>query len=442
MVCVETIPATTPIPFPMNLSKLSAWLTWRSLAVRACLLAGAACAGAAERPGTAAGAGRRLAIEGLNEPAANVKVSDFAGRDLTAEFKPETRDGRVTVDLTRPEQFVVKPRQIATMAIATQGPITLPGGVVVPLVEGPDASRPAKNAWFRLTFAASPMPAPWDGESDGYVTRLTFGLKRPPQLPASIQLAQPVIVKLGYEGLTGPELPPLAIEAAGLEHEKTIELRFQPRTAQPTLLVRSTISDVNLTLSALARLEVRPQQRTVLGLGLETVLVAVTSVQAHGAAQPFPGATPVALEISGGARPEAEAVMFEAGASTATFRLRSGGLGAVVVQATAGGLSGEAGITQRFPTGPLVATLLGAALGGLARRFVKGARRGRTGRRILEGLIVGLVAFVAGVLGVGYLNLPPAVVATEAGAFLVGALSGFAGVTVLESLGQKQAARE
>jgi len=59
-------------------------------------------------------------------------------------------------------------------------------------------------------------------------------------------------------------------------------------------------------------------------------------------------------------------------------------------------------------------------------------------RRVFEGVIAGLVAFVAGVLGVGYLHLPPPIVATEAGAFLVSALAGFAGVSVLETLGAKK----
>jgi hypothetical protein len=42
------------------------------------------------------------------------------------------------------------------------------------------------------------------------------------------------------------------------------------------------------------------------------------------------------------------------------------------------------------------------------------------------------------VLGVGYLHLPAALAATEAGAFLTGALCGFAGVVVLSKLSSPQ----
>jgi uncharacterized membrane protein len=98
-------------------------------------------------------------------------------------------------------------------------------------------------------------------------------------------------------------------------------------------------------------------------------------------------------------------------------------------------LTGITELNQRFPVGPLVATLVGGALGGLARRWVKGKARKRTPLRyMLEGIVVGLVAFVAAVLGVGYLNLPAAIAATEAGAFLTSVLCGFVGVAVLTSL--------
>jgi UDP-N-acetyl-D-mannosaminuronate dehydrogenase len=53
---------------------------------------------------------------------------------------------------------------------------------------------------------------------------------------------------------------------------------------------------------------------------------------------------------------------------------------------------------------------------------------------VLEGTVVGLVAFVAAVLGVGYLHLPAAIAATEAGAFLTSVLCGFVGVAVFTAL--------
>jgi hypothetical protein len=384
---------------------------------------------------------KRVVIEGLTQPAAELRISDFAGKDLTAELKPEGGAGRVAVTLGEARQFVVKPKEIATLVAARSEKMVLPGGVVVPLMQG-EAGAEAKSAWFRLTFEASPLPAAWDAQLTGYITRLTFGLRRPPNLPESVAPAAPVIVKLGFEGMTADEVPPLTIEAPGLENEKTVELRFQPRTANPRVLVRSTISDVNLELKALARLDVRPMQREMLGFGLETVDVVVTNVLAHGEPQAVEGLVPLVIETSGRARAEPANAAFGAGEAIARFRLRSAGIGPVTIVTSGNGLMGSAEIQQRFPTGPLLATLIGAALGGFARRFVKGARKKQAARRVIEGTVVGVVAFVAAVLGVGYLELPPAIVATEAGAFLVGALAGFAGVTVFERLAKRNAPAE
>ena len=87
----------------------------------------------------------------------------------------------------------------------------------------------------------------------------------------------------------------------------------------------------------------------------------------------------------------------------------------------------------------MLAALIGGAVGGFSRRFSRNASGGTGLARIAEGLAVAIIAYVAGVLGVGYLGLPVAVVSTEAGAFLTGALTGFAGVTVIELLSKRLA---
>ena len=145
-------------------------------------------------------------------------------------------------------------------------------------------------------------------------------------------------------------------------------------------------------------------------------------------------ASVLALEVDGRATPDPAVVNVGAGDSSASFRLRSAGIGNVTVKVALAGLTDVVTIQQTWPWAPLLAALAGGALGGYARRFVKGARRRDTGRRVGEGLIVALLAFVAGVLGTGLLGLPPLLVATEAGAFLTGALAGFLGVTLLEMM--------
>lgn len=382
---------------------------------------------------------RRAVVEGLTVPLQNLKVTDMAGRDLSNEVQPRNERGAVTMNLAINAPIVLKPREIGTVVLKDNARLVLPGGVIMPSPNGAPADKPV---WFRLTLTPSPAPAPWDPLLRSYVTRLTFGLQRPAGAPSSLTLDQPVMVKVDYQGLSAAEPTSVVIEAPGLENEKTVELRFTPLTAAPTLLVRSSISDVNLQLTALPRLEVQPARDTMLGFGLDQMNVTVARVSPDGRNQPVTASTPLVVEVTGRAQTEGGPFVLNPGEASTQLALRSAGLGPVTIRATSDGVSGAVTVQQRFPTGPLVAVLIGGALGGYARRFVKGARRSLIGRRIAEGVVVATIAFVAGVLGVGHLNLPAAIVATEAGAFLTGALAAFAGVTVLETLTKKKTASD
>ncbi|MEO6004126.1 MAG: hypothetical protein ABIZ04_10660 [Opitutus sp.] len=379
---------------------------------------------------------RRAIVNGLTLPVHELRITDLAGQDISAQVEAKSLDGKLSLNLAQPSAIVLKPKAISTMAVAVHGKVTLPGGAVVPLT-GMDTPGVVNQAqWFRLTFSASPIPAAWDESAGSYLTQLTFGLQRPADAPASLTLGQPVIVKLGYQGLTAPETTMISLEAAGLENEKTISLHFTPQSPKPTILVRSSISDVNLELTAIPRLAVQPERTSILGLGLDVVAVTITRIEPDGRSLSVNQDTPVTLSVEGRARVEPSAFVLPAGSATTRFAVRSSGLGRFTIRASADGVAGSAVVGQTFPTGALVAAILGGALGGFSRRFIKGSRSRANARRIGEGVIVAVIVFVAGVLGVGYLNLPAAVVATEAGAFLTGALAGFAGVSVFEKLAQ------
>ena len=192
--------------------------------------------------------------------------------------------------------------------------------------------------------------------------------------------------------------------------------------------MRSSITDTNVELQALPRLELRPMEAKILGFGLGAADILIEHVQPYGEPLPTAGKIVVGLEVSGRAIPDPRDPSFAAGAADTMFRLRSAGLGTVSVRATAAGISGRTSVEQQFPASPLVSALIGGTLGSLARRSSSAPARARPRARSLEGLLVAwTIAFVAGVLGVGYLGLPAAVVSTEAGAFLTGALTGFAG---------------
>ncbi len=384
----------------------------------------------------------------------DLRVLDLEGRDISAKMEPSQAAGRISLTVPSQQPFVVKSEQTETRRITSETRQVLPGGLFIPstpetaeviLPPGlgitPLPPRPA--IWLRLTAVASPIPATWNPLSGAYHTELSFGVHpSDDRLAPGLGLERPIEVRVRLRGLTTREaLTPLLIEAPGLANERSMVLDFLPSTSTPTLEVRSTLSDVNLELDALPRLEVRPESTSMVGLGLARMAINVEQVAPHGEPLLATRPTRIALTVDGPATPDPSELGLEPDQSMASFNLRSSGLAPLTVTAVAGSLRGEAIIQQRVPWGPLIAALFGGALGGFGRRFVKGARKTQTPLRLLEGVIVALIAYVAGVLGVGYLALPMAVVATEAGAFLTGALSGFIGVNVLERLQGKASPR-
>jgi hypothetical protein len=378
---------------------------------------------------------RRLPLNGWSSGVADLKLLELSGEDITAQVDPQERDGKISLRVSNSQPFIAKPKRLSTLTLADGERTVLPGGFVMPLAANNAGAEAPKLVWFRITVSASPLPAPWSEARQSYDTALSFGLKAPANSPEGLEPPGGVMIRLALENATAEEVLPIRLDRPGIEHEKTIPLRFRPTSDSPQLLVRSTISDVNLALRAQPRLEVRPVQSEVLGLGLAPVEVNVQQVSPDGAGLPAREATPLLLQVSRAAKLEPSAPTLGPGESRTVFSLRSGGVGPVRIQAKAGSYVGAATVQQKFPVTPLAAALLGGALGGFARRFVKGARRAAGARRILEGLVVSCIAFVAGVLGVNYFAaLPSGIVTTEAGSFLTGALSGFVGVLVLEGL--------
>jgi hypothetical protein len=143
---------------------------------------------------------RRLTVEGLRAPPADVKLTDLKGNDVSGELQPRAEGADLSVSLARPGPFIAKPSGIRQLALTRAERVTLPGGLVMPLVAAPDGNTPAKMTWFRPTLLPSPMPAVWDEATREYVTRLTFGIERKSDAPVTLPLDQPVIFKLGYEG--------------------------------------------------------------------------------------------------------------------------------------------------------------------------------------------------------------------------------------------------
>jgi len=264
---------------------------------------------AAEHTAPAAELPRQLPLAGWSSGVADLRLLELSGEDITNQLEPQERAGKISLLVSGARPFIAKPKQLQTLVLADSERTVLPGGFVMTL---PAANSAAPNAeaqrlaWFRITVIASPLPAPWSEATQSYGTALSFGLKAPANSPAGLEPPGGVVIRFAFENATAEELLPITLEQPGVEHEKTVALRFRPTAASPQLVVRSTISDVNLELRAQPRLEVRPVQAEVLGLGLAPVEVNVLLVSPDGAGLPARETTPLLLQVSRAAKLEHE----------------------------------------------------------------------------------------------------------------------------------------
>ena len=145
-----------------------------------------------------------------------------------------------------------------------------------------------------------------------------------------------------------------------------------------------------------------PQQRTIQGLGLATTDISVTLPRGMARTD----TALVSFESSGSpVHPEKVRV---SGAEGATVRLRSGLPGTNTIRAFIDGVQvGHTEVVSELPISFLVATLLGILLGGAAR-FVGGKRRKRVRSLpwdITKGAPFGLLASIAGAVGLDLVHL-------------------------------------
>lgn len=384
-------------------------------------------------------ADRSLVLDASDAPqkldVADFEALDASGRKLALT---KTADGKFSVAEAADQWVFVRPKVPAELRVVP-GRQWLPGFGLSPAAGG---REPAVVASY-VEFATAPIA--WDVERDSYRLLAQIGVAQADDLTRTGKLEPRAEIRIAYEGITGAEPAALAIDELGIAGERPIELVFRKvSSATPRLVLRSSLSgEQPFALEVASRIALDVAADAVLGFGLESVRVTAQAVAPNGALFTF--ASPTELLVRGERLliEDADALQLPADGRTVAFTARSKwlGVGRVVASArtSSGELHGSASLEQRAPWFQLCVALAGGALGGFARRFLKGARKDRDARHVLEGLTVGAVAFVAGVLGVGFSLLPSAIVATLAGAFLTGVLAGFAGVVVLERLAERKA---
>ena len=356
----------------------------------------------------------------------SVRAVDLNGNKIQSNTSGDV----LTVAAKASDWVVIQPVQSKPMLISRKTQ-WLPGFSVV---EDHTGTAKTFSTYVRLAIA----PVVWNLEKDAYEIIAVVGVARDGDEKTPGPLGQDAKIKLSFDGI--PVNPAeLTINQLGIEGEQEVRFLFNHASkARPSIIVRSSIAnEQDFTMPITPRLSLSAKNNPVLGFGLSRTIVTARPVDAMGRELTGFAGRDVDIEVDGGDIVGSEAWQFDESSKLA-FAVISSDLGNIVITAmtrsSEQSLAGSLTIGTKLPWPQLLAAILGGVLGGFCRRFVKGARKTQSLLHIVEGASVSIIAFVAGVLGVGFLSLPAVIVATVGGAFLTGSIAGFLGVMVLEKL--------
>jgi hypothetical protein len=153
---------------------------------------------------------------------------------------------------------------------------------------------------------------------------------------------------------------------------------------------------------------------------------------------PFAPTKPFEVQLTSSGLRQPALVTIEPGKSTATVDVRTLGFGTGRISAQSGIFQAALPVKLVFPIAPIVAALVGGGLGGVAR-FMRNRRKGGAllGRRVLEGMLVGVILVGAVWAGLVAMDITTGALGTPFGAFVLGALSGYLGCVVLDGVAKK-----
>jgi hypothetical protein len=153
---------------------------------------------------------------------------------------------------------------------------------------------------------------------------------------------------------------------------------------------------------------------------------------------PFPAPRPLEIQLSSRRLRQPAVLSIAQGKATGTADIRTTGFGMDEVIATSGAFRASLPVRQVFPVAPIVAAVVGGALGGSARYLRnKGKRQSLLVRRVIEGMLVGLILVGATWAGLVSVDVSTGILGTPFGAFVLGALSGYLGCVVLDRVAKK-----
>jgi hypothetical protein len=331
--------------------------------------------------------------------------------------------------------------------IPTGGPVTtnqlslsqtrtvLPMKVAVSRQTG-GSDGPATLLLGEVFLSAVESPLRWNPELKAYATKIAIGVDFP-EHPEIKRLPAPLTLQLLTLNATiensdviiteaGPPYLKVGLKCSDARQESSVTAHHPLVQGKP-LKIACAIE--------LGELRVDVSDQRVAGYGLGTSKVTVRRLGKDGIEIRDAAPLEVALVTTLGKLDSGNTVTIPENRTSVDAELRSVGRGSAEITAESRNVkSSPRTVTFVFPTGLLVATLLGGLVGGFGR-WLKGKKTWRPlATRLMGGLAFGILIVAAAYAGIIFLSLPPVILTTELGAFVTAGVAGYLGSVAADKL--------
>ena len=380
----------------------------------------------------------RMEKLGANRGVLTIETEAGLGRgmrllDATEKEVPVTRtaDGTLKAEIDPKRGYILKPPPRKRVSLSSEG-LHFPARYVT---FSPTGATNLGGLFLRPAV----VPLTWNEDVRAYSTELFVGYEFPDG--REITLPVPRTVTFFAEGANARiQADTVTVTKSGGPGYQRVVLSTNQIEGETHFIARvSAVDELKTGVRVLRepggmKLSLASAELPAFGVGSDVLTVSLIARDGFSFAAP----TPVEVQLTSRGLRQPAVVTIEPGQSSARAEVRTTGYGAGEIVAQSGAFRATLPVKLNVPVAAIVASLLGGGIGGVAR-FLRNRRKGAAllGRRVIEGMLVGLILVGAVWAGLVAVDVSTGVLGTPFGAFVLGALSGYLGCVVLDRVAKK-----
>ena len=371
----------------------------------------------------------RLPASGQSAAPARVKLLDESGKPVTVA---PSSTGALEAEITPGKSYLLLPTEFGRQTMRKER-LEFPGRYLTFDKNG----NPANDGGLFLHPLAVPLV--WNDQTKAYSTEVTVGYDFKDGHEQA--LASPKTVTFFAEGSNARiQADTVVIKRSGTSGYERVMLSTNQLDGETLFTARASSVDELKASVAVYRepgsLEISVPSRQIDAFGLGTESLTITLLARDGS--PLAAAEALTIHLTSQRLRLPASTILRTGQSTTAVGLRSIGYGDDEIRADVGALRSSLSIQLVFPIAAVLAAVIGGGLGGSARFLRnKGKRKTLLARRLVEGILVGVLFVGAAWVGLVTVDVGAGILSTPFGAFVLAGLSGYVGCAVLDRVAER-----